>query len=284
MENWHKGGMRKMPVGLRRALFAGFLFTSAPVLLAASDDAAREPVIQIVSKIRCADYEGDRHALKGLYEELAPFTANKSVGTWVRYWRGFAMWRRAINGFNDSVDPKELEQDLTLAVDEFKEALAQEPAFVEAKIGLISCLGYLAYVNMRDPARAKELMGQITPLTKEAKEAAPENPRLLWVLGPILWNTPADRGGGQDKAIANYEKGLELCRKSKATDDRLEPSWCKPELLMNLAWSKLAQTKPDLDAAERNARSALELVPSWHYVRDILMAQILSAKEKAAGK
>ena len=37
-------------------------------------------------------------------------------------------------------------------------------------------------------------------LDTEAKAAAPENPRLLWVLGPIYWNIPAERGGGQDKA------------------------------------------------------------------------------------
>lgn len=259
---------------------AAILATSVSWILATTDEAARWPVIDIVSKVQRADYEGDRLALKRLYEELAPFVEKKTLATRVRYWRGFAMWRRAINGFNDSVDPKELEQDLKLAVDEFKEALAEEPAFLEAKIGLISSLGYLSYVHMRDAARRKELIDQIVPLTKEAKEAAPENPRLLWVLGPILWNTPADRGGGQDKAIANYEKGLEICRKNKAGADRLEPSWGEPELLMNLAYSHLNKAAPDAQAAERFARSALEIIPSWHYVRDILLPQILEAKAK----
>ena len=44
----------------------------------------------------------------------------------------------AINGFNDSVDPKELEQDLMLAVDEFEKAVARSPDFVEAKIRRLS--------------------------------------------------------------------------------------------------------------------------------------------------
>ena len=36
----------------------------------------------------------------------------------------------------------------------------------------------------------------------------------------------------------------------------------------------------DVNAAERYARTALEIVPYWHYVRDILLPQILAAKAK----
>ncbi len=53
---------------------------------------------------------------------------------------------RHINGFNDSADPKDLEHDLTQALVEFKESAAKDPAFVDAKIGTISCLGNLMYL------------------------------------------------------------------------------------------------------------------------------------------
>jgi hypothetical protein len=36
-----------------------------------------------------------------------------------------------------------------------------------------------------------------------------------------------------------------------------------------------------LNAAERYARDALSVVPYWHYVRDILLPQIVAAKAKA---
>jgi hypothetical protein len=49
---------------------------------------------------------------------------------------------------------------------------------------------------------------------------------------------------------------------------------------MSLAWSKLNQAKPDVNAAEHDAQSALALVPYWHYVRDILMPQIREARKK----
>jgi len=130
-------------------------------------------------------------------------------------------------------------------------------------------------------SRKKNFCLPSSPLIKEAKAAAPDNPRLLWVLSSILWNTPSERGGGQAKAIEMLEKGLEESQKQKArTIDLLEPSWGEPELLMGLAWSNLNRGTPNLNAAERDARSALELIPYWHYVRDILMPQIRAAKAK----
>ena len=107
--------------------------------------------------------------------------------------------------------------------------------------------------------------------------ADPDNPRLLWVLGPIRWSSPPERGGGQDKAFDLYNKGLEAIRRQKPQSDPLEPSWGEPELLMNRAWSNLNRTTPDMKAAEEDAQAALKIVPYWHYVRDILMPQIRAA-------
>lgn len=247
---------------------------------ATSANDAREQAARIVAQIQRADYEGDRAAMQRGYDELKPFMEDQKLASRIRYWRGFAQWRRAINGFNAAVDPNELEQNLKSALDEFKIAIEKNPTFVDAKVGTISCLGFLAFMNRKDQARAKELVDQILPLVKEANEMAPDNPRLIWVHGPILWNSPPERGGGQDKAIQNYERGLEACSKIKTSDDPLEPSWGKPELMMSLAYCYLNANSADPNAAERYARNALEIVPYWHYVRDLLLPQIVAAKAK----
>lgn len=258
------------------------LIVSLMAPLGASAGQTRENVIKIVTQIQRADYQGDRAALKSLYGELAPFVDDRNLASRVRYWRGFALWRRAINGFNDSVDPKELQQDLRQAWDEFKDASTQDPAFVDAKIGSLSCVMLLAFsMRQQDPTPQQDLMTQGMQLMADTKAAAPDNPRLLWVLGPNTWYVPAERGGGQEKAMQMYEKGLETMRKNRTTtSDPLEPSWGEPELLMNLAWSNLNRTTPDLNAAEQDAHAALELVPYWHYVKDILLPQIETAKKK----
>jgi hypothetical protein len=260
------------------------VFTPAAVL-ASPIGIEREAVSALVLQIQKADYEDDQAALQRLYGELAPFSATKQLASRVNYWRGFALWRKAINGFNDSVDKKELEHDLSQAAEEFEKSAAADPGFVDAKIALGSCLGLLAYsTDKKDPTEMQALTAKSRQALKDAQAMAPDNPRLLWVLGPIYWNIPVERGGGQAKAMDAYEQGLETLRAYKnATNDSLEPVWGEPEMLMSLAWSNLNRKVPDLKAAEQNAQAALLLVPNWHYVRDILLHQIRDAKAKQSG-
>jgi len=246
----------------------------------ASDGGVREQAARIAAQIRRADYEGDRATLKKCYDELTPFLKNEELASRIRYWRGFDLWRSAINGFNDSVDPNELERDLRQAVDEFKAAMQKDQAFVDAKIGMISCLGYLAFMKRADTAAMQDLMGQMSPLVKEAKAVAPDNPRLHWVLGPILRYQAHESGSGTEELIENYETGLQHCSNAEQDKNSLEPSWGKPELLVSLAYMYLNRNPPNVEAAESKARSALEIVPYWHYTRDILLPQILAAKAK----
>jgi hypothetical protein len=258
------------------------LFVLATAALAVPPDQHREAVVRLVAQVQRADYEGDRAALQSLYASLKPFTTDEKLASRVRYWRGFALWRRAVNGFNESADPTDLEHDLTQAIAEFKESVAKDPTFVDAKIGTISCLNNLTYLALGHSDRVQELIAQSSPLVREVRTSNPDNPRFAWILGPILWNIPAERGGSQDKAIENYQKALAAVHQRKeTTSDPLEPSWGEPELLMSLAWSNLNRSTPDVNAAEQNARSALALVPYWHYVRDILLPQIAVAKAKS---
>ncbi len=250
---------------------------------------SRETVVKLVIQIQRADYEGDRVALERCYNELAPFADDKELGARVRYWRGFAQWRKAINGFNDAATPGELEEALKRAVSEFEAAMTKAPDFIDAKAAAGSTRGLLLFFYSQNPALAPELKdpaGQREAVTKalaymnEAEAAEPDNPRVLWMLGPIRWNFPPERGGGQDKAIETYEKGLKAVRARKAVSDPLTPSWGEPELLMSLAYSQLYRKTPDVAAAEQYARSALAIIPYWHYVKDILLPQIEAAKAK----
>lgn len=246
----------------------------------ATEKPSRPQLARIVEQIRKADYEGDRAALKRLYGELAPVDDDDAkLASRVRYWRGFALWRRAFNGFNENAPMAELEADLSQALAELDASATRDPSFVDAKVGAISCLSNLMFLHRAEPARAKELLTRGQALSKEALAAAPDNPRLLWVLGANRFWAPRDRGGSQEKAIETYQMGLASARKQKPSADPLEPSWGEPELLMNLAWTKLNATDRDVAAAEKYAREALALVPNWHYLRDILLPQIVAAKD-----
>jgi tetratricopeptide (TPR) repeat protein len=258
------------------------LLLPAASLVADAAKSLRAPLLKLVGQVQHADYAGDRPALQKLYVEMGPYVDDTEVSATARYWRGFALWRRALNGFNDpSTDPKDLEHDLTRAIEEFKATVAADPQFVDAKIAIVSCQGNLMYLS-HDQEHTQALLNEMLPVLKEVQAAAPDNPRLLWVRGPQLWYLGEERGGGEEKAFATYEKGLELVRKQKAGDP-LQPSWGEAELLMNLAWSNLHRKKPDLEAADQYAHQALQIVPYWHYVRDILLPQIQDAKKAAGG-
>jgi hypothetical protein len=295
------GGARNMTIGKARSqqvkswrVGHAVLMLMLQVLLSwgvmaspsCASESANAQVAGIVARIQRADYEGDRSALKRLHGELAPFAKDEKLTSRVLYWQGFALWRRAINGFNDKADAAELQSDLQQALDEFDQATTLDATFADAKVGALSCVGFLAYsVRHEDTPSAKttELMARTRALWQELQTEAPDNPRFLWVEGPIFWNIPPQYGGGQPKAIETYEKGLRLIRIQKtAAGEPLDPSWGEPELLMSLAWSRLNQTTPDLNAAEHDADSALKIVPYWHYVRDILLPQIQQAKRNTA--
>jgi hypothetical protein len=247
---------------------------------------ARRQAAGIVSKIQRADYEGDRAALRRLRDELTPLVKQDDRGLAARvlYWRGFALWRRAFNGGNETPWPQDMESDFSAAIEDFREALARDPGFVDAKVGEASCTVAIGVIHLKDKL-GPEMVLKSYKLVDEAMAADPDNPRLLWIHGANTWYKPAARGGGQDPAFAIYTRGLELARKQRASAapaDSLNPTWGEPELLMTLAWSNLNRTTPDPAAAERFAQEALALVPHWHYVRDILMQQIRAAREAKA--
>ena len=74
--------------------------TSAPAPRAPSND---ERLVQLVEQIRQADYAGDRQALRELHAALASEPTGSSPKSLVLYWRGFALWRRAINSKRKAV-------------------------------------------------------------------------------------------------------------------------------------------------------------------------------------
>jgi hypothetical protein len=243
-----------------------------------SRDRQRDALLGLIGQVQTADYEGDRAALMRLHGQLESFLGNKQLVSRVQYWRGFALWRRALNGFNESADPHELEADLEQAVQDFNESSAADPRFADAKIGAGSCLSNLMFLNRGNATRMQELIASSGDVLKQAKMEAPDNPRLYWVLGPNVWYAPAERGGSQAAAVDIYKKGLDLIPNERMRPkDVLDPSWGEAELLMNLAWSCLHQTKPDPRTAQSYAEAALKLVPDWHYVKEILMPQILAA-------
>lgn len=247
--------------------------------LVAAPAKAEARLVGLVEEVRSADYRGDRAELRRLVGALDGITARGRVAA-VRYWQGFALWRRALNGFNETPWPDDLKGDLQAAVARFRAALAARPDWIEAKIGMVGASASLLYLAGDDAAQTKPILAEFLPLARELADKGADNPRALWLTaGFQLYR------GDAVKAAATMRKGLEAAEsesRRRPVPPAYEPTWGGAENLMNLAYLYSQGASRDRGVALAYAEGALVAAPEWHYVRDVLMAQIRALEEAPA--
>lgn len=240
---------------------------------------------QLVSAIRSADYRGERDALRRLAAALDEIELS-SLSAHREYWRGFALWRSAINGGNEIPMPADVRVDLEAAIQAFRGALQHSPGWVEPKIGLLFCWVGLFSAPGADPSQPAVSRAEFETVARELKEKGQENPRALWFLGGSLFFAPPPHGGDPPRAVETYRRGLqaardETLRSAGANAPEWVPSWGAAENLMGLAYLYSHSALQDRDLAQAYADGALALAPDWHYVRDILVPQIQALPPRA---
>ncbi len=225
-----------------------------------------------------ADYRGDRAELERLAHALDRSTTAPLEPARL-YWRGFALWRRALNGFNETPTPGDLFADLDRGAADFRAALALDPTFEDARSALAGCLmNEMFLVSGADSALRARVYEEGIAVLRAVKESAAENPRSLWILGGSVMGAPPPWGGDMAKAAALYERGLAAARREAADPTRAlwSPSWGAAESLMSLAYMHSHGANPDRAVARAYALGALAAAPDWHYVADILLPGIES--------
>lgn len=235
----------------------------------------------LASAIRAADYRGERDELRRLALALDD-VKDPRLAAYREYWRGFAFWRRALNGMNETPTPSDAGDDLKAGVASLRASLEKNPDWIEAKVGLFGCWAALMSLDI-DAKQKSEILSEAIPIVRELKEKGPTNPRALWLVGGTqLWSP---RGSDPVGASATYRRGLEAARAESLQKEKPAdwvPAWGAPELLMTLAYVYSHSAIQNRDVAQAYADGALAAVPDWHYVRDILVPQIqaLSAPAK----
>lgn len=240
---------------------------------------------ELVGAVRSADYRGDRGALDRLDAALGELDV-PALAEYRSYWRGFARWRRALNGFNETPRPEDLGSDLEKAIGHFKTSLAARADWIEPRLAMVGCWGNLIYLAGKDEARRKAILEEAGPTFKWVMANAGDNPRALWIKGGMEFGAPPPTGGDLVKAAATLQHGVACAWREAlvlAGSPAWVPSWGGPENLMNLAYLYSHSPKPDRATARAYAEGALTAVPEWHYVRDVLLPQVEALPVAAAG-
>lgn len=254
-----------------------FVFAGAPEGPSQREStAAAQQLSDTVEAIRHADYRGERDELRRLAQAM-PDSTTADLEKYRLYWRGFAYWRRAINGFNETSMPGDLMSDLELASTDLRAALRLDPSFEDAKSALAGCLMSEMFLASTKPAEVKTKIYEAgIAAIRALKESATDNPRSLWILGGNEMGAPPPWGGDMVKAAAIYERGLAAARReaSQGTPAPWIPRWGAPECLMSLAYLHSHGIATRRDLARAYALGALAAAPDWHYVADILLPSI----------
>lgn len=244
-----------------------------------SKDTAR--LVMLVGAIRSADYRGDRAELHRL-DTVLDGLKDPRLAPYRHYWQGFAQWRRALNGFNETPWPPDLTQDLEQGISRFRTALVEEPGWVEPKIGIVGCSGSLLFLAGDDQDRKQKILAEFVPLLREMTAQGGDNPRALWLIGGMQLGAPPPYGGDAVKAAATLRKGLEAAQREALSSEPVPayvPAWGGAENLMNLAYLYSHSSVQNRTTALAYAEGALVAAPEWHYVRDLLLPQIAALEE-----
>jgi tetratricopeptide (TPR) repeat protein len=234
-------------------------------------------LISIKAEVMSADYRADLAALGRLREAALALADAPAVGYLARYWAAYSSWRIAINGASRGMKSPDLRAHLEQALSGFEACIQQRSDFADASAAASSVTGWLATWEKGGTPAMMARFARSRKLLTRARELAPENPRVLWVLGGVYLFSPAGHGGDKNRAIEIYQRMAEVARAAGRSDSPL-PDWGLPEAHMSLAYARLQSSPPQPDAAAGEAREALRLEPDWSYVRDILMPQIEVAR------
>jgi hypothetical protein len=239
---------------------------------------------ELAAAVLSADYRGDRPELARLEAELGRLDAGR-LNDYRDYWRGFALWRRAMNGFNETPTPTDLDADVVKALERFQTALARHPDWDDVKSAMLGCWGNRIFLAGNDAEKRKTLYEESGEFYKWIMAYEGENPRVLWIKGGLQMVVPPSAGGDWGKAAATLRNGVAgASREANAATAAppWAPTWGGPENLMNLAYLYSRDKTPDRAAALAYAEGALTAVPYWRYVRDVLLPQIEAMPVKAA--
>ena len=226
---------------LRRLSITAIIFTTAVMSLPTSatilhaQTAPLTPAAKLVDSARveidAAMQADDMARLERIVGMLDRALVAFPQDAYLLHYRGYANYRRIVHMFRSN-DMQQAGPLLVTAISDLQQS-STKLQWAETYSLLATLQGIRIVV---DPSLGQDLVAELGSLSEEASRLGPNNPRVLLMAAYAAQNTPAEYGGGLDKARALAERA----RAAFATDKPgpLAPAWGKEDA------DKLLKTLP----------------------------------------
>lgn len=127
-------------------------------------------------------------------------------------------------GMDNAKKDEVLAQALTL----IDNALKLKPN--DSELLTLKAFQRMSFISVDPMQRGMQYSSEIYQLLGQAQNANPNNPRIYYLKGMMLMNTPAQFGGGADKGLPLLKQAIEKFNTFEATDS-IAPHWGKAHCL-----------------------------------------------------
>jgi tetratricopeptide (TPR) repeat protein len=122
-----------------------------------------------------------------------------------------------------------------------------------------------------DPMRGMSLGPKANDAMSNAKDLAPENPRVWIIDGTSDFFAPSMFGGDKERALRKFKKAARLAEK-ESVDDPLRPDWGHAEAH---AWTGLAHMEAErYEKAHMAFEKSLSINPEFGWVQSVLLPRL----------
>jgi hypothetical protein len=248
------------------------LVTMCVTLLMAAEAQAAKPRDQLLAAKQTAydaNFRNDQSGLRAAIAKLDALTTDHELGSLALYYAGWTQWSLAGSQIQAGQKDDAI-VSLGHSADDLRKAVALEPSNAEFQSQLASSLIALA---VTDGGKFQELRAEISQARKRALELAPSSPRVVMMDAGMVFNTPPQFGGSQEKGIARWLEAIRLFEEEKIAD-KLQPEWGRALAYGWLANLYLQMTPAHTAEAKEMANHALALRPDFWYVKTQILPKL----------
>ena len=216
-----------------------------------------------------ANFRNDARGLQEAAAKLDALAADRKLGALALYYAGWTRWSLAAAQLQANQKDDAL-ASLNRSVEDLQKALALLPDNAEFHSQLASTLVSLAAT---DQTKMAQIIPEMNKHRKRALELAPASPRVVMMDAAMIFYTPAQYGGSQEKGIERWLEAIRLFD-AERVEDAVQPDWGRALSYGWLANLYLQMSPPRTAEAKEMANHALALRPDFWFVKTQVLPKV----------